>query len=262
MKKLLLCVFVLLLGFGLSACDGNVDALEVDSYEFAGAVSRDAQFNYASQEIMVDDDESANGNDDPVGGWGRRGDGILYRFYEDGTAINLRDQEEFTWNADGSLSADRYESWSLNDGMLTITWTGGASFEYTRVGTRYPDNGGSEVDDPDPVVDNEGESEIDDHDSVVDNEDESAAGYHGLFGEWERRQERERRRGRGRRWDGIWYRFYPDGTAINLKTHEEFTWNADGSLNANRYESWSINNGTLTIAWTCGISFNFTRVNN
>lgn len=57
-----------------------------------------------------------------------------FRFYEDGKAVNLNDDEgeEFTWHEDGSLNALVYESWSIDDDILTITWTNGLTFEYIR----------------------------------------------------------------------------------------------------------------------------------
>jgi len=56
-----------------------------------------------------------------------------FRFYDNGDAVNLSDGEQFTWNEDGSLDAILYESWSVSGDTLTITWAGGATFEYTRV---------------------------------------------------------------------------------------------------------------------------------
>jgi len=55
-----------------------------------------------------------------------------FRFYEDGGAVNLYDGEHFTWNEDGSLNAIIYESWSISNGVLTVTWSDGTTFDYLR----------------------------------------------------------------------------------------------------------------------------------
>lgn len=72
-------------------------------------------------------------NHELVGEWDWVDMNILwYRFYEDGSAVNLNDGERFTWYEDGSINAIFYESWSINNDVLTITWDNGMSFRYSR----------------------------------------------------------------------------------------------------------------------------------
>ena len=98
----LLSALILFLGLGLTACGGS-------------------------------DDASRSGSHELVGEWEWDSTGQLwFRFYEDGSAVNLRDGEEFTWNEDGSLNALIYESWSIRNNTLTITWSTGATFDYNR----------------------------------------------------------------------------------------------------------------------------------
>jgi len=57
-----------------------------------------------------------------------------FTFYENGNANNIEDGERFTWNEDGTFSnAIFYDTWEINDGILTITWSGGQSFDYFRI---------------------------------------------------------------------------------------------------------------------------------
>ena len=57
-----------------------------------------------------------------------------FRFYEDGRAVNLSDNEEFTWNEDGTFSNARvYRYWSVDsDDILTVTWSTEQTFSYER----------------------------------------------------------------------------------------------------------------------------------
>ena len=55
-----------------------------------------------------------------------------YSFRADGTAVNLNDGEEFTWNEDGTLNAIIYTRWEINNGILTIHNSLGSSFNYRR----------------------------------------------------------------------------------------------------------------------------------
>lgn len=57
-----------------------------------------------------------------------------FSFRADGTAVNLRDGEEFRWHEDGTISgAEIYERWEINGGILTIHWNfGGLSYNYRR----------------------------------------------------------------------------------------------------------------------------------
>ena len=101
MKKiLLLSVLVLFLGLGLIACGNSGCENSGDKYELIG------EWTY----LRIP--------------W--------FRFYEDGRAVNLQDGEKFTWNEDGSLDALIYESWSIRDDTLTVTWVTGDSFNYRR----------------------------------------------------------------------------------------------------------------------------------
>jgi len=55
-----------------------------------------------------------------------------FSFRADGTAVNLSDGEEFTWNEDGTLNAIIYTRWEINNGILTIHNSLGTSFNYIR----------------------------------------------------------------------------------------------------------------------------------
>ena len=69
-----------------------------------------------------------------VGVWTWDGTGELwFAFYSDGTAENLQDGEQFIWFEDGSMRAIIYEMWELENDRLSITWSNGQSFSYTRV---------------------------------------------------------------------------------------------------------------------------------
>ena len=112
MKKILLLSIVLFLGFGLIACGDIVDSNRADSNGV---------------------DSNSGESHELIGEWVYLQMTPWFRFYEDGTAINLTDGEEFTWYEDGSLNSLIYSSWSISDDTLTITWsTGGVSFNYTR----------------------------------------------------------------------------------------------------------------------------------
>ena len=153
-----------------------------------------------------------------VGEWSYLGT-PWFRFYADGSAVNLTDGEAFTWEEDGSLNAIIYESWSISGDTLTVTWSSGASFNYARIA----DTASAAA-------------------SAVDTGD-----YHEIVGEWS--------------YLGTpWFRFNADGTAENLTDGERFRWNEDGTLsNAIIYDTWSVRGNTLTITWTSGASFNYSR---
>ena len=109
----------------------NDETLEADDQE--PAANNDEILEADDQEVVANDDASAVGNHDLVGEWEWGHTGIWYRFYEDGSAVNVKDGEQFTWSADGSLNdAIFYESWIIHNGILTITWNRGVSFNYTR----------------------------------------------------------------------------------------------------------------------------------
>jgi len=57
-----------------------------------------------------------------------------------------------------------------------------------------------------------------------------------------------------------WFRFYADGVALNLMDGEVFSWSENGSLDAILYESWEVNGNTLTVTWTTGATFNYSRI--
>jgi len=68
-----------------------------------------------------------------IGEWAFEGT-PWFRFNADGTGENLADGERFNWHEDGTFSnATAYRSWAINDGVLTVVWLTGNSFDYTRI---------------------------------------------------------------------------------------------------------------------------------
>jgi len=69
-----------------------------------------------------------------VGEWAYDGT-PWFRFNADGTGENLDDGERFNWHSDGTFSnAVAYQTWRVENDILTITWITGSSFSYTRIG--------------------------------------------------------------------------------------------------------------------------------
>lgn len=115
----------------------NDDIIMITDLDDASSVS----FNYHRVADFVQvEDESINRALLPisnvyeiVGEWEFMGTPWL-RFYEDGRAIDLSNDNEFTWNADGTFEGARQqETWFIEDDVLTVFWTSGAEFTYTRV---------------------------------------------------------------------------------------------------------------------------------
>jgi protein-disulfide isomerase-like protein with CxxC motif len=122
--------------------DGSLNAVVYESWSLTDNIltinwETGDSFTY-NRAIIVDSDLQGNASQVIVGGsnylvgeWLFNGT-PWFRFNADGTAQNLQDGENFRWNEDGSLDALLYESWSLYDNTLTITWRAGLSFTYHR----------------------------------------------------------------------------------------------------------------------------------
>jgi len=102
--------------------------------ENPASADSNAPANNTPADYAIDNDDTFADNHELVGEWGLGcRTRIWYHFYESGRAVNLRNGEQFGWGSDGNLAATFYEAWSIDDGILTITWTNGISFSYTRV---------------------------------------------------------------------------------------------------------------------------------
>jgi len=164
-----------------------------------------------------DDEDDETAYHELVGEWSFLGT-PWFRFYADGSALNLSDGEAFTWEEDGTVNAILYETWSVDGDTLTITWESGATFEYSRIAGSATAISSSDTGD-----------------------------YHELVGEWSY-------------FNTPWFRFNADGTAENLSDGERFRWNEDGTFSdALVYDTWSIRGNTLTVTWTTGVSFTYSR---
>jgi hypothetical protein len=155
-------------------------------------------------------------------------------FLENGTVIITQpngDRNTVNWNLDGSgaFTADRRQfTYSINGDVLTITDSANDDWMFDRAasGTTHLD--------------------VDTATEVAPTEIESTEG-HEIVGEWDF-------------FGTPWYRFYADGSAVNLQTDQNFTWGEDGSLDSITYESWRINDNTLTVTWASGVSFEYIRI--
>jgi len=120
--RVIAVIGVILVTLILGVIITNVDFANI----FGGNEARRAEFAGVEDDPLV-------GNHELVGEWlWGSANTPWYRFYEDGSAVNLNDGESFTWYEDGSLNAIIYASWSINNGVLTITWNNGTTFDYSR----------------------------------------------------------------------------------------------------------------------------------
>lgn len=69
-------------------------------------------------------------SDDLIGTW-YFGEDAWFTFHADGTAENLQDGEQFTWQESGRLNALVYTDWEIRNGRLIVFYSHGFPFFYT-----------------------------------------------------------------------------------------------------------------------------------
>ena len=114
---------------------GTLLSLAITSLFIIGFIALSRSGNLLEQELMNMNTPSIITQDsnqhELVGIWTFYGTD-WYSFRADGTAVNLIDGEEFFWNENGTLDSIVYTNWEINNGVLTIHWNIGISFEYQR----------------------------------------------------------------------------------------------------------------------------------